>query len=240
MKKKVLILQFRDDVTKDEELELFIKKSGLRDADVISYNTILDEIPQNPNELLEDISCVVTGGSGQYDVTKNPEPIILSTNKTKSLFDYIFAEDIPLFGVCFSHQKLAQVYGGKVEADSNQAETGTRLLRLSTEAFSDPLFSQFPQEFKVVLGHKDSVTKAPVSAKILGSTQDCPIQILKYKNNIYTSQFHPELDRDAVERRLCLYPEYLGSSTLEDVMKSFDETPEASKILQKFIELYHN
>src|SRR5580700_2271134 len=65
---------------------------------------------------------------------------------------------VPLLGVCFGHQMIAQALGGRVERNPRGREIGTvRLTRVA----DDPIFVGLPRSFDVNATHVDSVTRLP-------------------------------------------------------------------------------
>ena len=69
-----------------------------------------------------------------------------------------------------------------------------------------------------------------------------PFQALRVPNKpIWASQFHPELDRRANEDRYRHYLEgyasHMSAEELEASLQRFDDSPEASGLLRRFVEL---
>jgi GMP synthase-like glutamine amidotransferase len=89
---------------------------------------------------------------------------------------------------------------------------------------------KFPSQY----GHKDSVTKVPHASKIISTGSQCLFSGLLYGNKVYTFQFHPELSADDVRARLSHSPEYVPEGV--SVNDSVRESPEASTLIQKFVE----
>ncbi len=236
--KKILLIQFRDDVTQEHEVKCFLNKLKINESELKVLNAILDNFEYEPEVLLQDVGAVIFGGSGQYDLSLNQEPIIKAFNNTKKLVDYILKNDFPTLGICFGHQLLSQRLGGVVLPNENMRETGTFEIRLNNEGKSDKLFGDLKETFLVQEGHKESVTNIPSDVVLLGSSERCETQIFRYKNNIYTAQFHPELTKEDIKYRLSLFPTYSQGKNIEEATKDIKETPEAEKVLQKFVSLY--
>ncbi|THH37049.1 type 1 glutamine amidotransferase [Aliishimia ponticola] len=91
----------------------------------------------------------------------------------------------PVFGICFGHQIMADVYGGKAEY-LGAAEVGVRHFEI------DGLF---------VTGHvwhQDQVTQVPPGAQVIGSADYCPVAALAYEFPAMSVQFHPEYSAEYV------------------------------------------
>ncbi len=129
--------------------------------------------------------------------------------RSRSIIESARTAHKPIFGVCFGHQLVAEVYGGAVVSDPAQAKSGTFAVSLTAEGAEDPLFSFFAPQFSAQYMHKDSVTKLPTDAVVLANTPGCRFAALRYGTNVYTTQFHPELDYERMRSCLMRNPEYL-------------------------------
>jgi len=98
------------------------------------------------------------------------------------------ADDVPLLGVCWGHQLLAQILGGTVKGGSY--ELGYVEVTQETE---DPIWTNIPSPFTVFATHSDHVVEMPPGATLLASN-DTGVQAFRHEQ-VYTVQFHPEYDR---------------------------------------------
>lgn len=156
------------------------------------------------------------------------------------LFDRITAEDKPFLGVCLGVGLFVTGLGGVMSFDVGET-VGATTVELSGSSQDDPLVKGIPKKFVAVVGHKEGTKTVPTQATVLASTKICP-QILKYKNNVYAVQFHPELDADAAEARLMIYQHH-GYCKPEEVKAIVADThthdlSSATKLLQNFVALY--
>lgn len=101
----------------------------------------------------------------------------------------------PIFGICFGHQLLGEALGGKVTANPNGREIGTVDL---TKRADDPLFDGLEEEPHVVMTHLDSVVVKPPSATVIQSTELDAHAALRYTENVWSVQYHPEMDAEIV------------------------------------------
>jgi len=96
---------------------------------------------------------------------------------------------IPILGICYGHQLLAQMLGAKVlKGDGEYGPT-----KLSVVA-QDTLFRGTPKEQTVWMSHTDTVTKLPADLLTLASTGQCQnAAFADLRRGFYGVQFHPEV-----------------------------------------------
>jgi GMP synthase (glutamine-hydrolysing) len=103
------------------------------------------------------------------------------------------AADLPILGVCWGHQLLAQILGGTVE-HRGAYELGYVEVE---QVGSDPLFDGVPDPFTVFATHADEVMDVPDDVTVI-ARNDAGIQAFR-KERIYGVQFHPEYDMRTAE-----------------------------------------
>ena len=99
--------------------------------------------------------------------------------------------ELPLLGICYGAQWLAQNGGGEV------APAGTReygRAQLSVLDSSDPLFAGIPASSTVWMSHGDTITRLPADAEVIGSTDTVDNAAFRLKGEpTWGIQFHPEV-----------------------------------------------
>ncbi len=98
-----------------------------------------------------------------------------------------YAADVPLVGICFGHQIMAQALGGKVEKNSGGWSVGRTSYDFSGEAL------------QLKAWHQDQVIEPPSEAKTIASSAHCRHAALAYKGRAFSVQPHPEFDREAID-----------------------------------------
>ncbi|MFR9650325.1 MAG: glutamine-hydrolyzing GMP synthase [Rikenellaceae bacterium] len=135
----------------------------------------------NPPQIDESIKGVILSGS-PYSVRDAiaPKPD-LSQIKGK----------LPLLGVCYGAQYLANAYGGVVEmADSR--EYGRAML--SVVDGEDALLKDVPSPTQVWMSHGDTITSLPENYKVIASTSDVENAAYRIEGeSTWAIQFHPEV-----------------------------------------------
>lgn len=102
----------------------------------------------------------------------------------------IFSVPLPILGLCYGHQLIAQYYGGKIE-DAGAGEFGKAQLEMTVDS---PLWEGVQAGTQIWMSHQDSVTKCPDGFQVIGSTSSCSnIAMQHRKRPVYTLQFHPEV-----------------------------------------------
>lgn len=96
---------------------------------------------------------------------------------------------VPILGICYGHQLLAQMLGAKV--NKGEGEYGPTKLSVVAD---DTLFNGTPDEQIVWMSHKDIVTKLPAKLVTLASTSQCQnAAFADLSRQFYGVQFHPEV-----------------------------------------------
>ncbi|MEY2803951.1 MAG: synthase [Pseudomonadota bacterium] len=112
--------------------------------------------------------------------------------------DAVFELGIPVLGICYGMQTMAQQLGGKVEAGQTR-EFGYAEVRAHghTPLLKDIADFHTPEGhgmLKVWMSHGDKVTEMPAGFKLMASTPSCPIAgMADVDRHFYAVQFHPEV-----------------------------------------------
>lgn len=102
----------------------------------------------------------------------------------------LFKLNVPILGLCYGHQLIAQYFKGKVEKGITK-EYGQADVEVAD--FSD-IFKGLNSKERVWMSHWDVVTKQPAGFEIIGSTQDCPVAAMRNsEKKIWSFQFHLEV-----------------------------------------------
>jgi len=98
-----------------------------------------------------------------------------------------YAAHVPVVGVCFGHQIIAQAMGGRVEKYRGGWSVGP-----TEYDFGD-------QTYTLNAWHQDQVVAKPDSATVIASTDFCENAALLYDDRMFTVQPHPEFRKEFVE-----------------------------------------
>ena len=98
---------------------------------------------------------------------------------------------IPLLGICYGAQYLAEKFGGKVNA-SIAREYGRAILKIKAQ--DSPLMKGVSDNSQVWMSHGDTIEKLPGNAEVIASTDDVENAAYYIKGEkTYAVQFHPEV-----------------------------------------------
>ncbi len=130
-------------------------------------------------------------------LARNPRAIILSGGPS-SVYEpgapkidaRLFEHDIPIFGICYGFQAMAQALGGEVQK-TGTSEFGRAHFTADTTSH---LFSGMEPQFDVWMSHGDSVSQAPKNFHVIGTTAHTSVAAFENESGFLSGvQFHPEV-----------------------------------------------
>ncbi|EKO3565140.1 glutamine-hydrolyzing GMP synthase [Vibrio metschnikovii] len=127
----------------------------------------------------------------------NPDGIILSGGpesvtelNSPRAPQYVFDSGVPVFGVCYGMQTMAEQLGGRV-ATSTEREFGYAQVTVSGQS---ALFNDLEAIQDVWMSHGDKVVEIPADFVKIGETETCPYAAMaNEEKKYYGVQFHPEV-----------------------------------------------
>ena len=122
-----------------------------------------------------------------------------------------------LLGVCFGHQILALLLGGKAERAEQGWGLGVHRYRMVEKP---QWMSPDLEELDMLISHQDQVTKLPENATLLASSEFCPIASYCIGDQVLCFQGHPEFVHDYSRALLDLRQQYYGQSLYDNAMAS--------------------
>ena len=141
---------------------------------IIPGNTPVDKICE-----MHPIGMIMTGGPASVYAESSPKC-------SPELFDL----NIPILGICYGHQLMSYLLGGKVE-HSPVSEYGKTLTHVDTGA---ALFQGLEPDQQMLMSHTDFVSIPPEGFTCVARTADCPTASLQNpEKRLYSVQFHPEV-----------------------------------------------
>ncbi len=117
---------------------------------------------------------------------------------TEKAPEAVFSLGVPVLGICYGMQTMAQQLGGRVEAgkvrEFGYAEVRARGHTKLLEGIEDLRTPEEHGMLKVWMSHGDKVAEMPPGFKLMASTESCPIAgMADETRRFYGVQFHPEV-----------------------------------------------
>ncbi len=189
----------------------------------LTFRRFRVETMEFPSSITECDGWLITGSRhGAYE----DHPFI------KPLEGFIrdaYAKHIPIVGICFGHQIIAQAMGGKVEKFAGGWSVGATDYDFNGE--------------KITLNawHRDQVTKAPDSAEVIARNDFCENAALLYDDRMFTVQAHPEFGPDFVDglmrtRGPGLVPDDLMAKARQRLQDPLQDQTMAARIAAFFLD----
>ena len=240
--KPFLLLQHRYvDAASDNEYEAVLKYGNLQPYQL---QRIRMEHVSLPEINLSEYSGIIIGG-GPANVSDPEEKKSIEQRRFEkeliTLYDEIFEIDFPYLGMCYGMGSVTRYLNGVVSKENYGEGAGAVTINILADA-NDPVLEGIPSSFRAFGGHKEACQQLPEGAVLLAGSETCPVQMIRVKQNIYATQFHPELDVPGILHRLEIYQNhgYFDPETLDelfdDIKKEKIEYPPL--ILRNFVQLH--
>lgn len=210
--------------------ENIIRKSKLDKKEIIVVNCQKEEEPPN----LENVKGIIITGS--HSMVSDYEPWSVKISQWLKL---VTRTKIPVLGICYGHQILADILGGKVGYNPKGLEAGTVDIFLTEDGQKDRLLGVLPKTFKGHETHSQSVLQLPKEAKVLAYNNNDSAQSFSYKNHIWGTQFHPEFVANMTKEYLEFDKEKIKNSgkNYKDIYSKIEENSYGEILLNRFIEI---
>lgn len=197
---------------------LFRSLLGNGDFEFQTYNVVDMEFPASVHDCK---GWLLTGSRhGAYEKHDFIPPL-------EDFIRSAYAAHVPMVGVCFGHQIIAQALGGKVEKFKGGWVVGRQTYDFEGD--------------KIALNawHQDQVVERPKGAVTIASNDMCENAALVYDDRIFTVQAHPEFKADfihglATTRGKGVVPDLLLETALGNLEKPTDNVILARRITDFF------
>jgi GMP synthase (glutamine-hydrolysing) len=150
----------------------------------------------------------------------------------------LFEMGIPVLGICYGHQLMAQALGGEVAATGQREYGGTTL---SVDQPGGVLLADLGALEQVWMSHGDAVTRAPEGFRVTAHTEQIPIAAMEDpERDLFAVQFHPEVShtprgQHVLKRFLydgCgLLPDWTPINIVEDAVARIRAQVEKAEVL---------
>lgn len=207
-------------------LEKVLRDAGAADWTMDRFSTPHGEYPAN----FADYDAVLLTGSKADSFSDEPWVVELRRRVTELL-----STDIKLLGVCFGHQLIALCMGAKV----GRAPQGWVTGRNTYQWHAEDLVDNNRDGFALLASHQDQVLELPEGARLLASSDRCPIAAYSKGKEVLCIQPHPEFVEDYSayllnKRRALLGDEHYASSM--ESLQYGHEGADFAKVMVAFVE----
>lgn len=153
--------------------DLFARLLAGQGLEFVTYNVV---DMQFPDAITDCDGWLITGSKhGAYEDHPFIPPL-------EEMIRDIYAANIPMVGICFGHQIIAQALGGKVEKFNGGWAVGRQT------------YDWDGQTVALHAWHQDQVTARPADARAIAGNAFCQNAALVYGDKVFTVQAHPEFD----------------------------------------------
>ena len=242
--KKILILQLRPDKIAETEYDKFLAAGEITDDDVHRIRMEESGIPEDVHAM--EYAAVIVGG-GPSNVSDDEEKKSDNQKKFENdlfrILDEVVKNDIPFIGACYGVGILSRYCGAIVSKEKYSEDISAVDIIVNEEGQKDELLVGLPISFRAMVGHKEACQAVPDGGVLLASSSTCPVQMYRIKNNIYATQFHPEMDAEELINRINVY-KYAGYFEPSDAGKLIEAAEKEDiaipqKIFKRFIDRYY-
>jgi GMP synthase (glutamine-hydrolysing) len=237
-----LLLSIRgEDEAADDEYRSMMHFAGL---DEVGLRRIrLTHRPMGPIDIA-DWSGVILGG-GPYNVSDSPGSKSATQRRVESellpLIGRIVDHDFPFLGCCYGVGTLGSVIGATIDRTYPEP-VGGMTISVTAAGRDDPLFAEVPDVFDAYGGHKEAATTLPSDVACLATSAASPVQAFRVRENVYATQFHPELDLVGIDTRIDVYKNhgYFAPESAESLKAEVRQwnVEYPGTILKRFIQRY--
>ncbi|MGZ5009036.1 MAG: glutamine amidotransferase [Methylobacter sp.] len=204
-----------------------IHQIGSSDAEITVVNAMEAEVLPP----FDTLSGVILTGS--------PAMVTDKDAWMRGLADWIaqvVQRNIPLLGICFGHQLLAEAMGGRVDYHPAGREIGTVSIRLTAEGKQDRLLGALPDTFPAHTTHAQTVIQLPANALRLAQNAFEIHHAFRLGESAWGVQFHPEFSADIMTAYVREQSDALlkQGHDVAALMSSIADTDAANALLKRF------
>lgn len=241
MKPFLLLASRAEDAAAEDEYAAYLRYGGLSPEQLHRIRLEAGPLPELD---LTAYSGVIVGGSPF--TSSDPSAHKSATQhrverELARLLDGIVDQDFPFLGACYGVGTLGTHQGALIDRTFGEP-LGAVEVELTDVGIADPLLRGMPRRFTAFTGHKEACTTLPSHAVLLASSQACPVQMFRIKQNLYATQFHPELDVEGLVTRIDIYRHagYFPPESAEELMVAARRftVAEPMTILKNFVVRY--
>jgi GMP synthase-like glutamine amidotransferase len=158
-------------------------------------------------------------------------------NDLEALIRAAFAAQVPVAGVCFGHQIMAQALGGSVIKSDKGWGLGMHRYALNPER--PAWMTDDSKGFAIAAVHQDQVVTVPPNGRTIASSAFCENAAIAYGEIGFSVQGHPEFtepfQRDLYEARKAILPENVVAEARSSFTRQVSDSPRVAGWIVAFL-----
>lgn len=239
--KPFIIIQLRPEAdVADDEFSAILRRARLAAGDVRRIRLERETLPEDL-DLAAHSGVIVGGGPGCVSDPPDRKTAMESRIETQvlGLMPRIADSRTPFLGCCYGIGILGRYLGAPVSQEHHSEPVGPIICTRRPESVGDPLLEGVPEQMTALVGHKEAMDALPAGAVHLLDGARCPIQMLRYGDRIYATQFHPEADGANFALRIRVYKDkgYFDPTQADSLIAACDgvQTEASGRVLANFV-----
>jgi GMP synthase (glutamine-hydrolysing) len=170
---KILIVDFGSQVT--QLIARRVREAGIY-CEIVPFQKAAEALQEKPQAI------ILSGGPASVLDKDAPLPPMA-----------VYEQGVPVLGICYGEQAMAQQLGGKVEGGHHREFGRAELEVKKSSAIFEGVWEP-GKRYPVWMSHGDRVTKLPPGFEVIGVSENAPIaMIADEKRKFYATQFHLEV-----------------------------------------------
>jgi len=174
-----------------------LRATGLSEVDM--ELRVIDS-PDSELGPLDPVSGIIVGGCS-LNVT-NPERDAWH-KRIDDILSATVSSGKPVFFVCFGISWLVDHLGGEVGRTHPEPSGPTTVNVVAKDALAGPSGT-----FTALTGHTENPVRVPDSLSVVATGPDGLVQMVRYTDRVWATQFHAEMDADAMRTRMDFFHDY--------------------------------
>ncbi len=206
-------------------------QGGLQPADTAVVKVYAGEVPREPAAYS---AAIITGSPA--NVTDHDDWSVATADWVRGAV----AADLPVLGICYGHQLMAEALGGKVDFHPAGRESGTQRVERTPAAAHDVLARALPDRFEAQFIHEQSVMTAPPGAVVLARNAHDAHQMLRFAPRAWGVQFHPEFSAAIMRTYVEVLDEMLSreGADVPALLAGVQDTDASTAVLRTFVQTF--
>jgi GMP synthase (glutamine-hydrolysing) len=184
-----------------------------------------------------DLTAAELAAKGPAGIILSGGPLSVYEEGSPQVDPALFELGVPVLGICYGHQLMAQDLGGEVAATGDREYGGTQLHVTQPGT----VLRDLPATDTVWMSHGDAVTRAPDGFRVTATTDRIPVAAMEDpERGLFAVQFHPEVSHtprgQAVMKRFLydgcgLLPDWTPTNIVDEQVRAIRAQVGSAQVL---------